>query len=744
VALGAVGAVVTASWWWSCGWQGCPTTAELRAWRPTEGGALLGRDSALVSALSPVRRVNVPLARVPAHVRGAFIAVEDRRFRSHSGVDWRGVVRATASNLRAGGVREGASTITMQLARNVFLGNRATERTWGRKLLEWRYATLIERALTKDDILERYLNAIYLGNGVYGVEAASRDLFGKRISDVSLAEAAMLAGLPKAPSSYSPRNDRARALARRAIVLDILARDKLASPAALAAARKAPLRIAKSEWTSSRTADSWAVEAARVTLDSLRDAGVIPRALNDGQLRVWSTIDRRAQLAAERTVAAGAAAIDQERSWSDGALRGTDRTQGALVALDPETGAMRAIVGGRRIERRGFNRAFRAKRQPGSTFKPFVYAAALQQGFTTASMIDDEPVEINAGRDVWRPANYGDEYAGRITLRDALTRSANAATVRISRDVGMERIATLAHAQGIVSDLPLVPALALGAAAVTPLEITSAYAAFANGGRRVVPYLVEKVEDPFGRIIWQRPVTPSRTVLDASDAFLVTSLLQSVVDRGTGNAVRAAGIRGPVAGKTGTTNDGADVWFVGYTPTLVAGIWFGADAPQPLGYNASGGRLAAPQWARFLRDGWHSPEEDAPWTPPAGIETKTIDIGTGKLASDWCGPSRREYFKTGTVPSSSCEEEQSLAMRDADPPDWSDASPPEAIVGDIVNGALEAARASRSTRDVTAKVLRALQREAERQMREQAREQSREQARELAREQARAAQRRQR
>jgi penicillin-binding protein 1A len=691
-----------------------------------------------------VRRVNVPLARVPAHVRGAFIAVEDRRFRSHSGVDWRGVVRATASNLRAGGVREGASTITMQLARNVFLGNRATERTWGRKLLEWRYATLIERALTKDDILERYLNAIYLGNGVYGVEAASRDLFGKRISDVSLAEAAMLAGLPKAPSSYSPRNDRARALARRAIVLDILARDKLASPAALAAARKAPLRIAKSEWTSSRTADSWAVEAARVTLDSLRDAGVIPRALNDGQLRVWSTIDRRAQLAAERTVAAGAAAIDQERSWSDGALRGTDRTQGALVALDPETGAMRAIVGGRRIERRGFNRAFRAKRQPGSTFKPFVYAAALQQGFTTASMIDDEPVEINAGRDVWRPANYGDEYAGRITLRDALTRSANAATVRISRDVGMERIATLAHAQGIVSDLPLVPALALGAAAVTPLEITSAYAAFANGGRRVVPYLVEKVEDPFGRIIWQRPVTPSRTVLDASDAFLVTSLLQSVVDRGTGNAVRAAGIRGPVAGKTGTTNDGADVWFVGYTPTLVAGIWFGADAPQPLGYNASGGRLAAPQWARFLRDGWHSPEEDAPWTPPAGIETKTIDIGTGKLASDWCGPSRREYFKTGTVPSSSCEEEQSLAMRDADPPDWSDASPPEAIVGDIVNGALEAARASRSTRDVTAKVLRALQREAERQMREQAREQSREQARELAREQARAAQRRQR
>jgi penicillin-binding protein 1A len=647
--------------------------------------------------------------------------VEDRRFRAHHGVDWRGVVRATASNLRAGGVREGASTITMQLARNVFLGNRATERTWGRKLLEWRYATLLERALSKDEILERYLNAIYLGNGVYGVEAASRDLFGKRVTDVSLAEAAMLAGLPKAPSSYSPRNDRTRALARRAVVLEVLAREQLATPAALAAARKAPLKLARSEWTSSRTADSWAVEAARVTLDSLREAGVIPRALNDGQLRVWSTIDRRAQLAAERTVAAGAAAIDQERAWSGDLPRGDDRTQGALVALDPFTGAIRAIVGGRRIERRGFNRAMRAKRQPGSTFKPFVYAAALQQGFTPASMLEDEPVEVDAGRDVWRPANYGDEYAGRITMRDALMRSANAATVRMSREVGVPRIASLAHAQGITSDLPLVPALALGAGAVTPLELTTAYAPFANGGRRVQAYLIEKVEDPFGRIIWQRPPAPSADVLNAPEAFLITSLLQSVVDRGTGNAVRAAGIRGPVAGKTGTTNDGADVWFVGYTPTLVAGIWFGADTPQPLGDNASGGRLAAPQWARFLRDGWHSPEDDAPWTPPSGIETRQIDIGSGKLAGDWCGPSRREYFKLGTAPKEKCEDDQWIAMRDADPPDWSDvpppSPPPEAVLSEIVQEAMQSARVSDRTRALTTKVLRAIQREAEQQAR---------------------------
>jgi penicillin-binding protein 1A len=709
LALLVAGAFTTASWWWSCGWQGCPTVTELRAWRPTEGGALLGHDSALVSALAPVRRINVPLSSVPGTVRAAFIAVEDRRFRQHHGVDWRGVVRALASNVRAGGVREGASTITMQLARNVFLGNRASERSWGRKLLEWRFAMLLEQALSKDDILERYLNAIYLGNGVYGVEAASRDLFGKRVGELTLAEAALLAGLPKAPSSYSPRNDRTRALARRAVVLDVLAREQVASAVAIAAARRAALKIARTEWTSTRNADSWAVEAVRVTLDSLRDVGVIPLALNDGQLRVWSTIDRRAQLAAERTVAVGAAAIDDERRWSGDDVDGAERTQGALVALDPATGAVRAIVGGRRMERRGFNRAMRARRQPGSTFKPFVYAAALQQGFTPATMIEDEPVEVGAGRTVWRPANYGDEYAGRITLRDALARSANAATVRISRDVGIARIAELAHAQGILSDLPNVPALALGAGAVTPIELTTAYAPFANGGRRITPYLVEKVEDPFGRVLWQRPVAASSQVLDAPDAFLITSLLQGVVDHGTGYAVRSAGIRGPVAGKTGTTNDGTDVWFVGYTPTLVASIWFGADAPTPLGSNASGGRLAAPQWARFLRDGWHSPDEDTPWTPPPGIEARQIDIGTGKLASDWCGPSRREFFKLGTAPRGSCEDDQWLAMREANPPDWDPPEPPaprsapppavppaaQELIGDIIRAVRQATREAR-------------------------------------------------
>ena len=345
---------------------------------------------------------------------------------------------------------------------------------------------------------------------------------------------------------------------------------------------------------------------------------------------------------------------------------GGDGTQGALVAMDPTSGALRALVGGRRVERRGFDRALRAHRQPGSAFKPFVYAAALQHGFTSATMVDDEPVDVAVGRNTWTPANYDGAYAGRITVQDALARSSNAATVRISRDVGLARIVSLAHAQGISSDLPLVPALALGAAAVTPIELTTAYAPFGNGGVRVVPYAVERVEDVFGRVLWQHPVADSPQVLPVEDAFLVTSLLRGVVDDGTARSVRAAGIRGPVAGKTGTTNDGTDVWFVGYTPTLVASVWFGADEPTSMGSGATGGRLAAPVWARFIRDGWHSPEQDSAWRVPTGVESRQIDQASGKLATAWCGESRRSWFRTGTAPTESCVGDERIAMRDVD------------------------------------------------------------------------------
>ncbi len=688
------------SWWYTCGYDGCPSVAQLRQWQPTEGGMLLDRNNVIIGALAPVKRLNVSLARVPMHVRAAFVAVEDRRFYTHHGIDWHGVARATVSNLQAGGVRQGASTITMQLARNVFLSHRASERSITRKLLEWRYATLLESALTKNQILERYLNAIYLGNGVYGVEGASRDLFGRSVRDLTVAEAALLAGLPKAPSGYTPRHDAARAFTRRNVVLTVMEREHVVTARAIAAARLVAIAAPAREWEP-RVIDSWALETVRSTLDSLRKAGAIPFTINDGQLRVRSTFDRRAQFAAERAIASGAVQVDNERGDIASVAQ---RTQGALVALDPNTGAVRAIVGGRRVERRGFNRAFHAQRQPGSAFKPFVYAAALVHGFTPATMVNDAPIDVALGRDTWTPTNYENEYAGRITLRDALTRSANAATVRVSQDLGIPVIAALARAQGISSNLPLVPALALGAGAVTPLELTVAYAPFANGGSRIVPYTIERVEDVFGRVLWSRPIVAAVPVLQPTDAFLITSLLQSVVDDGTGRAVRSAGVRGPVAGKTGTTNDGADVWFVGFTPTLVASVWFGADEPTPLGGAATGGRLAAPIWARFLKEGWHSPEQDSAWTPPSGIESRSIEVRSGKLANDRCGPSRREFFRTGSAPHEECEAETRITVSD----------------GDALPNIVE------FTRDISRRVMDELHRAAERQ-----REQSRQERRQM-------------
>ena len=656
--LAAVAAIQPVRWWYSCGSKECPTVAELRTWTPSEGGRVLDREGSLLAPLTPTRRENVALEEVPKHVRDAFIAVEDRRFYEHEGVDWRGVVRALVANVKEFGVSEGASTISMQLARNVFLSDRATERSLQRKLLEWRYAVLLEEALTKEEILERYLNAIYLGGGVYGVEGASRDLFGKGVEDVTIAEAALLAGLPKAPSVYSPRRDIERARERRDIALAVMLREGKIDDATYAKALKSEVRRPKAEWRPDRPTASWASEYARVVVDSLREANEIDPDLHEGQLIVFTTVDTKAQRAAEAAVNAGAAQVDRQR----GSSASRARTQGALVAIDPESGAILALVGGRGSQVTGFDRATRAKRQPGSAFKPFVYAAAMQQGFTTATMVEDVPISIPDNGGTWTPANYDHHYLGRVTMRDALKRSANAATVRVSRDVGMHNVISVARAMGIESDLPQVPSLALGAGAVTPIELTAAYAAFSNGGMRVTPHIVLRIDDIFGRTIWTAPPPQRTQALSPADAFLVTSMLRSVVDEGTGNGVRSGGVRGPVAGKTGTTNDGADVWFVGFTPSIVASVWFGTDRPQPLGGGASGGRVAAPVWANFIRKGWHSPAEDTEWVPPAGIVERWVDVATGMRADPWCGASRKEFFKMGSEPIASCTESMIYAF----------------------------------------------------------------------------------
>jgi len=643
ISILAVG--VTNVWLATCGFDSCPTPREIQQFKPDEGGKILDRNSALMGRLETVRRLNISLQQVPVFVRQAFIATEDRRFYKHNGLDWRGFFRALSANLRAGETRQGFSTITMQVARNTFAARKYPARSLRQKMVELRISRLLERSLSKDEILELYFNVIYMGNGVYGVEAASRDLFGRSVNKLTLTQAAMLAALPKGPSAYTPRRHPQRALNRRNLVLSLMVDQGYVSKDRLKGLQAERLRIARDEWRPPNENDSYALDAVRALVDSVIKGGTSDII----DLTVYTTLDRKAQIAADRALARRAAAIQSETG------RRT-LVQGAMVAIDPRDGDIRALSGGRKFERGTFNRALAAHRQPGSAFKPFVFAAALAAGYTPSSEVDDDPVDVIQGREVWSPANYNNEYSGRITFRKALIKSANAATVRVSQAVGIPRVADAAHRNGIVSEIPNFPATALGSGEVTPLELVNAYAPFANGGYRVRPRLVKRIEAADGTVLWSREIEPKTQVMDPRDSYQLTSMLQSVVNHGTGRAIRDYGVKGPVAGKTGTTNSGTDVWFIGYTPTIVAGFWFGFDTPAQISHDASGGRLAAPAWAEFYLNGWRETATASAWRPPGGMSSVVIDPQTGYVATDWCPIRQQEYFKPGTEPHVECPE----------------------------------------------------------------------------------------
>jgi 1A family penicillin-binding protein len=648
-------------WLATCGFEGCPSRSEIRAFRPGEGGRIVDRNDRFLGRIALVRRVNVPIATIPPLVREAFLATEDRRFYQHNGLDWVGVARATLANVRHLGVREGFSTITMQVARNSFLVNKRYGRTLRRKLIELRLTRLIEGELSKDQILELYLNLIYLGNGMNGVEAASRDLFGKSVGQLTVSEGAMLAALPKGPSAYTPRDHYERGLRRRNLVLSLMADAGYLTTAQAQAAIAVPLRIAADEWRPDTKDEPLALDAVRTLIDSLR-----PDALKEGDVTVYTTLDLTAQAAADRAVLRGTTTVT--RATQAAGMHVPDAAQGALVALDPQTGDIRALVGGRR-SKRGFNRAFNARRQPGSAFKPFVYAAAMRSGMTPMTLVDDAPVEVQQGRSVWRPSNYED-YLGTITLTKALEVSSNAAAVRVSQTVGIPLVIDAARRNGIASPLPSFPAMALGAVDVTPLELVAAYAPFANGGLRVHPRLVRRIEAADGTVLWSAEIAPPDSVMDPRDAYEVTRMLRAVVDHGTGHSIRDYGVKGPVAGKTGTTNNAADVWFVAYSPSLVAGLWFGYDNPRPIAPGATGGRLAAPAWAEFYLNGWREPASSASaWQPPPGMTPAIVDPGTGMLAGPWCPVQEREWFKPGTAPTEVCNVHTEPAAMDSMPID---------------------------------------------------------------------------
>ncbi len=636
----------------------CPPIAALRDYRPPEASRVYAADGSLIADLSAQRRVVVELAEVPAVVRDGFVAVEDRRFWRHDGVDLRGIGRAVWRDITSLSLKEGFSTIPMQLARNVFPEQLPRGKKLRRKLCEVRLAGQIEKEFSKREILELYANQVYLGDGLYGVEAAAQAYFGKPVSRVDAAEAALLVGLVKNPEGYNPRKSPLKAVRRRNIVLQVMAREGVIAAEEAERAKGEPIRLEPPIEAAGPA--PYVVASVRRELRERFGPDADVRGL-----RVHTGIEPDLQRAARETLVRQ---IERIESGTYGRYRhprpdgetpadtASAFLQGMIVALDPHTGEIRALVGGRDFALSQFDRALQALRQPGSAFKPFVYAAAIQAGVPVTTRIDASPVVIHeVGSPSWRPGDHLPDSVESLTLRDALARSSNHAAVRVGRWVGEPAVAELAGRLGITTPIPAYPSIFLGAAEVVPAELVAAYAAFGNGGYGVVPRLVTRVEDTDGRVLWSAPSTRER-VLDEGVAYLTLNLLRDVIDRGTGATVRAAGFQLPAAGKTGTTNEGKDAWFIGMTPDLVAGVWLGFDRPAPIVAGASGGSLAAPAWADLMSGAYHTRPAPADWPAPGTLVRAAVDTATGFLATGNCPPeeTRIEHFLPGTEPLEYC------------------------------------------------------------------------------------------
>ena len=565
------------------------------------------------------QRHDVQLNQIPAHLQHAFIAVEDHRFYHHPGVDPIALARAVFRNVREPGTVEGGSTLTQQLARTLFLSNK---KTYGRKVREAVLALLIDSQLSKDQVLELYLNRIYLSAGVYGVEAMSRNLFGKPSARLTLAESALVAGLARAPSALSPWTNLDGAVARSHVVLARMRQEGFITEAQEREARRTVIRIRPYPAATNSRA-GYAKEYLRQLFRD-RFGGDHPP-----DWKVRTTLVPELQDAAERAV-------------SDGLRRfGNDELQAALVAIDPRTGDVLAVVGGRDFAKSQFNRAIRSRRQPGSSFKPLVYAAALERGFSPVSMLEGlESIEPQ-GPDEWSPRNASGEVADALTLRAALLESNNRAATALQQRVGSRPVLRLASAVGL-ENMPDVPSLSLGTGLVTPLDLTAAFAIFPNGGMAVTPRAIARVLDADGGVALENHIHTER-VLSPQTAFQMTDMLSDVLDRGTGSAARRWGVTFPAGGKTGTTNDFKDAWFVGFSSSVVAGVWVGFDQPTTIGRDAYGSRFALPIWADFMRRSSRirSPQSFA---IPGGLREVELCRVSYERPVEGC-PIYTEYFK---------------------------------------------------------------------------------------------------
>jgi 1A family penicillin-binding protein len=643
-----------------------PKPADTEPWKIVpmpQASLVLARDGSLIGEIGKEIRTSVSIKSLPRYLPQAFVAVEDHRFYQHDGVDMVGIAGALKDNIF--GERRGASTITQQLVGNMHptLIDR-TDRSVGRKLKEQSAAREMEKHYTKEQILEGYLNQISFGHGWYGVESAARHYFGKSASRLTLPEAAALAAMPKGPALYDPLKYPDRVRQRRNVVLSLMAGQGYITQAQAKSAQTTPIVTSPNAGYSAYS--PWFVDVVRIQATR---AGI---PVNEGGYRIYTSLDPVLQNAATAALLEETASVESQPGYahpkytrgaeSQSGKATTDYLQGMVVALDPTSGDVRALVGGRDYSDSRFNRAVDGNRQPGSSFKPIVYAAAIADSIAPNALFADTALAITLpNKTIYRPENADSEFMGTISLRDALAMSRNVVAVQLGMKLGMDSIANLAHRMGLNSEIAPYPSSAIGASVVQPLDLVAVYTTFANLGTPVEPRFIYRVEDRSRKVVLSREVRALAPALDPRVTYVVRDMMRDVVERGTAASIRRylpASI--PVAGKTGTTNDNSDVWFIGLTPDVVAGVWLGFDKPRSIAAGAGGGSLAAPVWGKMLARYYAAkPEiltsrEAAQWTPPLGVIMGDVDRATGELANEQTPPESRytEYFVEGTEPPS--------------------------------------------------------------------------------------------
>jgi penicillin-binding protein 1A len=629
-----------------------PDIISMADYQPHATSLIFDKDGETVGWAFSENRQLADLADMPKLLTNAFVASEDARFFQHQGVDAWSIVRAIVHNIKDGGRGQGASTITQQVARSLLL---SPEKTYTRKIKEAILAYRIDKFLSKNDILHIYLNQIYLGEGAYGVVAAANTYFGKPVKDLTLAEMSILAGLPQAPSRYSPFKHFEKAKTRQAYVLNRMAEDGYITPTAARKAYADPLLWA-TQAGPPVVADYFVQQVKNYVSDTYgRDV------LNEGGLQIHTTLDLELQRNAANAIQQGVA------QWKIRQPGGDKAPQSALVSIEVGSGRVLALVGGTEFKASQFNRATQAKRQPGSSFKPIIYATAFGKGFTPNSIIEDSPVEFKSGNGIWRPKNYNGKFEGPTSLRNALIHSNNIVTIKLLQAVGTTPTIKLAHDMGIASTLTPNLSLALGSSVVSLMELTAAYSVFADNGQFRAPTLIDKIVDRNGKILEQHTSKP-RQVLDERVAYQITYLLKGVIEEGTGK--KAKGIPYS-AGKTGTTDQDIDAWFVGYTPRLVTGVWMGYDKLQSLGKKETGGQAAAPTWLTFMT-GASKYQANQDFTVPEGIafvptisKENSAEEGTNQNTAGPANPLHLENLSTGgNTPSPSPGENNTNQFQD--------------------------------------------------------------------------------